>query len=288
MKQKVYIIKAGNFYKIGISNDVKQRLRSIQTANAQKCTIIATLDCDDAHAKEQKIHRSLSDFRTNGEWFMLNDRKLKAVIDYYDFNVAKPKKQRKIVTSIQKDNSTNVPPRNYNLRDAHKTQYNGLEPTFDDYKKRFPQYLVGNYQRPKRTMTLALVKQDLIGYCKQQAFYSRRKIKTYDERELYHIDINFESGFYEAGSIEVFNMIHSGTGKQVSEFKRHKAVMKLSKYNEKELLIMFCLKSHNMRGSSYTDSDYIVTLGHDLRLSFRYIVSDMKFLESKIELVTFL
>ena len=83
-------------------------------------------------------------------------------------------------------------------------------------------------------------------------------------------------------------MIHSGTGKQVSEFKRHKAVMKLSKYNEKELLIMFCLKSHNIRGSSYTDSDYIVTLGHDLRLSFRYIMSDMNFLESKIKLVTFL
>ena len=84
-KQKVYIIKAGNFYKIGISNDVKKRLRSIQTANAQKCTIIATLECQNAQAKELEIHRYLSEFRANGEWFMLNDRKLNEIVIKYSF-----------------------------------------------------------------------------------------------------------------------------------------------------------------------------------------------------------
>ena len=85
MKQKVYIIKAGNFYKIGISNDVKQRLKGIQTANAQKCTLIATLECQNAQAKELEIHKYLSEFRANGEWFMLNDRKLNEIVKMYNF-----------------------------------------------------------------------------------------------------------------------------------------------------------------------------------------------------------
>lgn len=65
----LYIIqdlKTGNF-KIGRSNDPKQRLKSLQTASPNTLAIV--LIKEDQGPREKYIHQEMKKFRISGEWF---------------------------------------------------------------------------------------------------------------------------------------------------------------------------------------------------------------------------
>lgn len=67
----VYLLKTGEFYKIGKTFNIKKRVSSIQTANPNKIELIAYKESGDAFSDEQEVHKLLKDYRVRGEWFKL-------------------------------------------------------------------------------------------------------------------------------------------------------------------------------------------------------------------------
>lgn len=78
------------YIKIGKANDVVDRLKSLQTGNPNKLELINVIRCktpEQAFLIESEIHRILSEYRKNGEWFNYN-KKVNEVIELYDNNDA--------------------------------------------------------------------------------------------------------------------------------------------------------------------------------------------------------
>lgn len=65
----VYFVQAGKEgpIKIGVARDVQQRIGSLQTANHEKLSLIATVD--GGRDTEEKLHRHFAGHRLQGEWF---------------------------------------------------------------------------------------------------------------------------------------------------------------------------------------------------------------------------
>jgi hypothetical protein len=84
----VYFLRAGNSgaIKIGMAENVEDRVVSLQTGNAFKLNVIALIPCDcrdQAQALEQSIHKFFAGQRIRGEWFQgnIDFRKMTRVID---------------------------------------------------------------------------------------------------------------------------------------------------------------------------------------------------------------
>ncbi len=73
-QSKVYFIQ--NLYngniKIGKSNNPKKRLKSLQTANSNKLSLVATIS--ESYISENEVHKMFSHFRLTGEWFSYSEQ----------------------------------------------------------------------------------------------------------------------------------------------------------------------------------------------------------------------
>ena len=73
--QLLYLVQAGDFYKIGISHDVNKRLAGLQTGNCHKVTCLAYYQTQQPASKvERALHKLFDKYRMNGEWFDFQGR----------------------------------------------------------------------------------------------------------------------------------------------------------------------------------------------------------------------
>lgn len=72
----VYILQAGQYYKIGHSNKPTKRFEQLATLPPWPTEIIHTIQTKDKHRLEKELHSQFAEKRTNGEWFTLSDEDL--------------------------------------------------------------------------------------------------------------------------------------------------------------------------------------------------------------------
>ena len=83
MSGYVYLIRSGEFVKIGVACNVAQRLRTLQIAHATPLVLLGLAECEDPYGTEKKIHVRLAAKHMRGEWFDLPDHDLgELMIDY--------------------------------------------------------------------------------------------------------------------------------------------------------------------------------------------------------------
>ena len=73
-KSFVYLITDGNFVKIGVADNIKNRLNGIQTGNPNKCKVICAIPCKDSNSAfslERKLHWEYRLRKKRGEWYDL-------------------------------------------------------------------------------------------------------------------------------------------------------------------------------------------------------------------------
>lgn len=73
----VYLIASGrNVIKVGKADDVRKRVRGLQTANPFEMQVFHTIECSGAHvgALEKLIHKRLKRYHMRGEWFCVERR----------------------------------------------------------------------------------------------------------------------------------------------------------------------------------------------------------------------
>lgn len=62
---KTYIIKGGHKVKIGVSKNVPERLKQLQTSRSMELRVIHVFNGN----LEKELHKQFADYRLKGEWF---------------------------------------------------------------------------------------------------------------------------------------------------------------------------------------------------------------------------
>jgi len=69
----VYLMQSGPFYKIGVSHQVESRLEQLMTQPPFDIELICTIETENMHALEKRLHKRFDAKRKNGEWFELEE-----------------------------------------------------------------------------------------------------------------------------------------------------------------------------------------------------------------------
>jgi hypothetical protein len=80
----IYIIKDNGtgYYKIGMSRNVNQRIKSLNTSTPRGIETVLIFDSSDCVLDENNIHNMFSDKRISGEWFELDDKDIEKIKEY--------------------------------------------------------------------------------------------------------------------------------------------------------------------------------------------------------------
>lgn len=70
-------------FKIGVTANLDERLKSLQTANPNKLNYILYKFYENAYEIEREAHLYLESNKISGEWFILTDEELKRVCNFY-------------------------------------------------------------------------------------------------------------------------------------------------------------------------------------------------------------
>lgn len=68
----VYLLKSGDHYKIGKSEDIERRVKEVRTQMPESLVLVHTIRTDDASGIERYWHQRFQNQRANGEWFKLS------------------------------------------------------------------------------------------------------------------------------------------------------------------------------------------------------------------------
>ena len=80
----VYLLKAGPYYKIGVSTNVDKRIEQLSTLPPFDIELVHTIYSVDMYALEQDFHNLYADKRKNGEWFELTDSDVEFIKGFKD------------------------------------------------------------------------------------------------------------------------------------------------------------------------------------------------------------
>lgn len=70
----VYVLRAGDYYKIGRAKDADSRIRQLKIQLPFPVEVAYLFPCEDYVATEAFYHRLYADVRVNGEWFLLGQQ----------------------------------------------------------------------------------------------------------------------------------------------------------------------------------------------------------------------
>lgn len=71
----VYLISDTEDYKVGVSNNVEKRIKTLQTGNKKRLDVIVKFETNTPYKLEHWLHRTYQPYKNNrlGEWFSLPD-----------------------------------------------------------------------------------------------------------------------------------------------------------------------------------------------------------------------
>jgi len=79
----LYVIKAGEFYKVGISVNHEKRIETLSAGNPEPTYIklLYVLPSEDSETIEKRIHEKLQDYSIRGEWFRSSDEEIQRAVE---------------------------------------------------------------------------------------------------------------------------------------------------------------------------------------------------------------
>ena len=75
----IYIVKSGDFYKIGYASSLSGRLHNFEGANPNGIELIWAAVFTEYKKLEKMIHERFNEKRVKGEWFKLNEEDIELI-----------------------------------------------------------------------------------------------------------------------------------------------------------------------------------------------------------------